>query len=77
MWAALQQSACMQRQRRHLLASLDALCTVEGVAQAQAALSGMLSTGRVAVDYAGAIDVLEVLQGVLDNEQLLGLACFR
>lgn len=31
----------------------------------------------MAVDYAGAIDVLEVLQGVLGDEELLGLDCFQ
>lgn len=33
--------------------------------------------GGLGVDYAGAIDVLEVLQGVLDDEALLALDCFR
>ncbi len=56
--------------------------------QAQAALHDLLPRGGggpggrgigggVAVDYAGAIDVLEVLQGVLDDESLLGLECFK
>jgi hypothetical protein len=46
--------------------------------QAQSALQGLLPRGGgVAADYAGAIDVLEVLQGVLDDEALLALDCFK
>ena len=46
--------------------------------QAQSARQGQLPRSRgVAVDYAGAIDVLEVLQGVLDDEALLALDCFK
>lgn len=46
--------------------------------QAQSALQGLLPRSRgMAVDYAGAIDVLEVLQGVLDDEALLALDCFK
>ena len=46
--------------------------------QAQSALQGLLPrAGGVAADYAGAIDVLEVLQGVLDDEALLALDCFK
>ena len=41
-------------------------------------LQGLLPrAGGVAADYAGAIDVLEVLQGVLDDEALLALDCFK
>ena len=41
--------------------------------QAQSALQGLLPrAGGVAADYAGAIDVLEVLQGVLDVEAAVG-----
>ena len=48
------------------------------VLQAQSALQGLLPrAGGVAADYAGAIDVLEVLQGVLDEEALLALDCFK
>jgi hypothetical protein len=46
--------------------------------QAQGALQGLLPrSGGVAADYGGAIDVLEVLQGVLDDETLLALECFK
>jgi hypothetical protein len=49
--------------------------------QAQSALAGLLPAGGggslIGTDYGGAIDVLEVLQGVLDEEALLGLDCFR
>ena len=84
--AAVAISAHLQRQRANLLATLEAVRAVEGVAQAQAALQGLLglqggdargTAALASLDYGGAIDVLEVLQGVLDNEQLLGLDCFR
>ena len=125
--AAVQTSQRLQRQRANLVATLDALRAMEGVAQvcpasiaswdfwqaalaggalrwqdgstsaststsptpscacltchllqAQSALQGLLPrAGGVAADYAGAIDVLEVLQGVLDDEALLALDCFK
>ena len=46
--------------------------------QAQRALQGLLpSSGRMAADYGGAIDVLNLLQGILEDNQLLTLECFR
>jgi vacuolar protein sorting-associated protein 54 len=51
---------------------------MEGVAQAQSALQNIMAdAGGVAVDFAAAIDILEVLQGALDNKGLLSLRCFR
>lgn len=48
------------------------------IVQAQSALQDLLPrSGGMAVDYAGAIDVLEVLQGVLDDDALLALDCFK
>ena len=46
--------------------------------QAQVALQALLPEGGgLSSDYAGVIDVLEVLQSVLDDESLLALGCFR
>ncbi|KAL4854749.1 Histidinol-phosphate aminotransferase 2 [Chlorella vulgaris] len=76
--AQLQTSQRLLRQRANLAATLDVLRTMDGVAQAQGALQGLLPrSGGVAADYGGAIDVLEVLQGVLDDETLLALECFK
>lgn len=49
------------------------------MAQAQAALRAHLPRpgGGASADYGGAIDVLEVLQGVLDSDELLTLKCFQ
>ncbi|PSC74274.1 vacuolar sorting-associated chloroplastic [Micractinium conductrix] len=76
--AAVATSRQLQHQRGNLLETLEVLRAMEGIAQAQSALQGLLpQSGGVAVDYAGAIDVLEVLQGVLDDESLLALECFK
>lgn len=76
--AATQQSQQLPRRRANMLATVEMLRAVEGVAQAQAALHSLLGPHcGVAVDYAGTIDVLEVLQGVLDNEDILSLDCLR
>ena len=76
--AAVETSQQLQCQRANLVATLDVLRAMEGVAQAQSALQGLLPCGdSMAADYAGAIDVLEVLQGVLDDELLLSLECFK
>lgn len=81
MGAAVATSQRLQRRRINLDATLHVLRAMEGVAQAQSALHGLLPAGGgqggVGVDYAGAIDVLEVLQGVLDDEALLALDCFK
>lgn len=76
--AAVATSQQLQQRRSNLTSTLGVLAAMEGVAQAQAALQGLLPrSGGVAVDYAGAMDVLEVLQGVLDDETLLALDCFK
>ncbi|KAL4452640.1 hypothetical protein ABPG75_008302 [Micractinium tetrahymenae] len=76
--AAVATSKQLQQQRSNLTATLDLLRGMEVAAQAQSALQGLLPrSGGVAVDYAGAIDVLEVLQGLLDDEALLALDCFK
>ncbi|GAB4818839.1 hypothetical protein N2152v2_005885 [Parachlorella kessleri] len=79
--AAVLTSHQLQQQRERVLAALETLKAVEEVAQAQAALQGLLPQaaggGGVAADFVGAIDVLEVLQGVLDNQDLLALDCFK
>ena len=90
MGAAVAASRRLQARRANLAATLRVLAAMEGVAQAQAALRALLPAsgpggglggggggGGLGVDYAGAIDVLEVLQGVLDDEALLALDCFR
>ena len=74
----VQVSQQLQRRRTNLATTLEVLSAMEGIAQAQQALQGLLpQAGGVGVDYAGAIDVLEVLQGVLDNQDILSLDCFR
>jgi vacuolar protein sorting-associated protein 54 len=68
----------LRRQQANMLATLETLKAVEGVAHAQAALQAIMADATgVAVDFAAAIDVLEVLQGALDSRELLGLRCFK
>jgi len=82
----------LQRERGNLGDTLGMLSIMEGVAAAQSALSAVLpmddlSSSSAVIDYAGAINVLDMIHGVLGttngpagttnkNKEVLQLKCF-